>query len=60
MRIRILNGREDLLRYVEDDSVGEIDQKSLDRYLKIVPAHSFGLGEKELLPNEELKKFLGY
>ena len=29
-------------------------------YLKIVPAHSFGLGEKELLPNEELKKFLGY
>lgn len=35
-RIRILNGREDLLRYVEDDSVGEIDQKSLDRYLKIV------------------------
>jgi len=35
---------------------------SLNRnlYLKIVPAHSFGLGEKELLPNEELKKFLGY
>ena len=35
-------------------------EELLDRYLKIVPAHSFGLGEKELLPNEELKKFLGY
>ena len=35
-------------------------EKFLDRYLKIVPAYSFGLGKKELLPNEELKKFLGY
>ena len=35
-------------------------EKFLDRYLKIVPAYSFGLGKKELLPNEELKKYLGY
>jgi hypothetical protein len=35
-------------------------EEFLDRHLKIVPAHSFGLGEKELLPNEELKIFLGY
>ncbi len=33
-RIRILDGRDDLLKYVEDDSTGEIDLKSLDRYLK--------------------------
>ena len=32
-RIRILDGREDLLRFVEDDSTGEIDKESLDRYL---------------------------
>ena len=32
-------------------------EEFLDRYLKIVPAHSFGLEEKELLPNEELKNF---
>ena len=32
----------------------------LDRYLEIVPEHSFGLGKKELLPDKELKKFLGY
>ncbi len=35
-------------------------EEFLDRYLEIVPAHSFGLGKKELLPNGELKKFLGY
>ena len=32
----------------------------LDRYLEIVPERSFGLGKKELLPDKELKKFLGY
>ncbi|MBR3538944.1 MAG: hypothetical protein IKN79_07720, partial [Eubacterium sp.] len=32
----------------------------LDRYLEIVPEYSFGLGKKELLPDEGLKKFLGY
>lgn len=32
----------------------------LDRYLKIVPGYSFGLGKKELLPDKDLKKFLGY
>ncbi len=31
----------------------------LNRYLEIVPG-SFGLGKKELLPDNELKKFLGY
>ena len=32
----------------------------LDRYLEIVPEYSFGLGKKDLLPDKELKKFLGY
>ena len=32
----------------------------LDRYLKIVPDYSFGLGKKDLLPDKDLKKFLGY
>ena len=32
----------------------------LDRYLKIVPGESFGLTKKDLLPNKDLKKFLGY
>ena len=35
-------------------------EEFLDRYLEIVPGHSFGLGKKELLPDKELKKFLGY
>jgi hypothetical protein len=35
-------------------------EEFLDRYLEIVPDYSFGLGKKELLPNEDLKKFLGY
>ena len=35
-------------------------EEFLDRYLEIVPEHSFGLGKKELLPNEDLQKFLGY
>ncbi len=32
----------------------------LDRYLEIVPEHSFGLGKDELLPDKDLQKFLGY
>ena len=32
----------------------------LKRYLEIVPGESFGLSRKNLLPNKELKKFLGY
>ena len=32
----------------------------LDRYLEIVPEYSFGLGKKDLLPDKELKQFLGY
>ncbi len=32
----------------------------LDRYLEIVPGSSFGLNKDDLLPNSELKKFLGY
>ncbi len=35
-------------------------EEFLDRYLEIVPDYSFGLGKKELLPNRDLKKFLGY
>ena len=35
-------------------------EEFLDRYLEIVPARSFGLGKKELLPDNKLKKFLGY
>ena len=32
----------------------------LDRYLEIVPGGSFGLHKQDLLPNKELKEFLGY
>ncbi len=35
-------------------------EEFLNRYLEIVPGYSFGLGKKELLPNKDLKKFLGY
>lgn len=35
-------------------------EEFLDRYLEIVPDYSFGLGKKELLPDKELQKFLGY
>jgi hypothetical protein len=35
-------------------------EEFIDRYLEIVPGHSFGLGKKELLPDKDLKKFLGY
>ena len=35
-------------------------EEFLDRYLEIVPEYSFGLGKEELLPDEDLKKFLGY
>ena len=35
-------------------------EEFLDRYLEIVPDYSFGLGRKELLPDKDLKKFLGY
>jgi len=35
------------------------DIKKSDRYLKIGPG-SFGLYKEDLLPNKELKKFLGY
>ena len=35
-------------------------EEFLNRYLEIVPDYSFGLGRKELLPDKDLKKFLGY
>ena len=35
-------------------------EEFLDRYLEIVPDYSFGLGKKELLPDKELREFLGY
>ncbi len=35
-------------------------EEFLDRYLEIVPDYSFGLGKKELLPDNDLKEFLGY
>ncbi len=35
-------------------------EEFLDRYLEIVPDYSFWLGKKELLPDKELQKFLGY
>ncbi len=35
-------------------------EEFLDRYLEIVPDYSFGLGKKDLLPDKDLKKFLGY
>ncbi len=35
-------------------------EEFLDRYLKIVPGRSFGLEKEDLLPDQKLKKFLGY
>ncbi len=35
-------------------------EEFLDRYLEIVPGYSFGLGKDELLPDKNLKNFLGY
>ena len=35
-------------------------EEFLERYLEIVPGYSFGLGKKDLLPDKDLKKFLGY
>ena len=35
-------------------------EEFLDRYLEIVPGNSFGMHKKDLLPDKELKKFLGY
>ena len=35
-------------------------EEFLDRYLEIVPGHSFGLGKEDLLPDRDLQKFLGY
>ena len=35
-------------------------EEFLDRYLEIVPESSFGLGKKDILPDKELQKFLGY
>ncbi len=35
-------------------------EEFLDRYLEIVPEHSFGLGKEELLPDKKLREFLGY
>ncbi len=38
----------------------ETYEEFLDRYLEIVPGDSFGLSKEDLLPNEDLKAFLGY
>ncbi len=35
-------------------------EEFLNRYLEIVPGESFGLCREDLLPNTELKRFLGY
>jgi hypothetical protein len=35
-------------------------EEFLDRYLEIVPGSSFGMEKKDLLPNKQLKEFLGY
>ena len=35
-------------------------EEFLDRYLEIVPGYSFGLGKADLLPDKDLRKFLGY
>lgn len=35
-------------------------EEFLNRYLEIVPGYSFGLGKEDLLPNKDLKNFLGY
>ena len=35
-------------------------EEFLDRYMEIVPGVSFGLGKKDLVSNNKLKKFLGY
>ena len=38
----------------------ETYEEFLDRYLEIVPGHSFGLTKKDLIKDAKLKKFLGY
>ena len=35
-------------------------EEFLNRYLEIVPGEDFGLSRKNLLPDKELKRFLGY
>ncbi len=35
-------------------------EEFLNRYLEIVPGGSFGMYKEDLLPNDDLKKFLGY
>ncbi len=35
-------------------------EEFLDRYLEIVPGRSFGMDKEDLLPDNGLKKFLGY
>ena len=35
-------------------------EEFLDRYLQIVPGHSFGLGKEDLIKDKKLKSFLGY
>ncbi|MCR5148316.1 MAG: hypothetical protein K6C35_05025 [Eubacterium sp.] len=35
-------------------------EEFLDRYLEIVPGNAFGMSKEDLLPNKELRQFLGY
>ncbi|MBP5780917.1 MAG: hypothetical protein J6X34_06745 [Clostridia bacterium] len=35
-------------------------EEFLDRYLELVPVRSFGMFKEDLLPNKELRAFLGY
>ena len=35
-------------------------EEFLDRYIEIVPGGAFGLYKEDLLPDEDLKRFLGY
>ena len=52
--------KEIVIRFVYDIPEDKKKKYAEENYLEIVPDYSFGLGKKELLPDKELKKFLGY
>ena len=55
--IEVVNDQIENITFIKSYSDYE---EFLNRYLEIVPDYSFGLGKKELLPNKDLKEFLGY
>ncbi len=48
------------LRKMQGLTKADTYEEFLDRYLEIVPGGAFGLYKEDLLPDEDLKRFLGY